>query len=177
MAVIGLVLVGAVFIYSTITKDNLTEEWLPMTLVQSPVSDVNHVPIEPTDSYENRMALYSSPEEKEAALDSFSEEEKEKIVDSASIATSSGIFDPAELGDTFEEIEDLDKLMILCGSAATLDPIRCYRVLAIRKPEHNETICNQITERTCQYYTYEDSCKENLEDIRFDCKYLFPMLG
>lgn len=131
--------------------------------------------IAPSTQQESGISL--EEKRRQEVLNKFSTEEQEKIQKAAYEWGKDGIHEPSEISQFFKSVDDTEKLLGLCEHAIITDTITCYRLLAMDKPEQKEKICNEIDEETCQFYRNPNSCKEKIEDYRFDCIHLFKIVG
>ena len=61
-------------------------------------------------------------------------------------------------------------------SSARIDPITCYRKLAMQLPYKKEDICSRINTNICSKYSNWPTCPEQADGIREDCKNFMPFI-
>ena len=81
--------------------------------------------------------------------------------------------DPGPIIKIFRET-NLKKSLTICEEELLIDPVRCYRLLAIVKPEEREHICSNINVRLCKKYATLNNCNELMGNHKKECLLLLP---
>ncbi|MBU0760372.1 MAG: hypothetical protein KJ858_01645 [Nanoarchaeota archaeon] len=84
----------------------------------------------------------------------------------------------ADYSEMFEVLDEfnLEKSIELCDKELFTGAVTCYRILAIKKPEHKEEVCANIKEELCSRPSSNSNCLEQIEFHREECLGLLPFL-
>ncbi len=72
---------------------------------------------------------------------------------------------------------NLQQALEACNKEEVLDPVLCYRLLAIQHPENKEEICSNIKESLCARTYANSNCLEQIDLQKESCLSLFPLRG